>query len=173
MGYLPWPVFETMSLRGVFWEPARSERTYPTPRGYVYVEEVEALITYHPTSSQRVASLRTTTLTSLLWMTLRCWKAISWECQRKNWQRRWQSWSWSQIVRAWASLTLPLSLPRKWPSWQRGQPILPRRLLPLWHNRKTNQPQRPQHHWDYGWCGIGWWKHRGGLLRLHLLSWWD
>ena len=22
LGYLPWPVFETMSLRGVFWEPA-------------------------------------------------------------------------------------------------------------------------------------------------------
>ena len=36
----------TMCLRGVFWEPARTERTYPTPRGYVHVEEMEAKITY-------------------------------------------------------------------------------------------------------------------------------
>ena len=31
LGYLPWPVFETMSLRGVFWEPARSERLSHSP----------------------------------------------------------------------------------------------------------------------------------------------
>ena len=46
LGYLPGPVFDSMCLQGASWQPARSERTYPTPRGYVHVEEVEALITY-------------------------------------------------------------------------------------------------------------------------------
>ena len=44
--YLPWEVVQTMRVEGTFWEPARSERTYPTPRGYVHVEELEAQITY-------------------------------------------------------------------------------------------------------------------------------
>ena len=43
-GCLPEPVLNTMGLGGTTWQAARSERSYPTPSGYV--EEVEATITY-------------------------------------------------------------------------------------------------------------------------------
>ena len=46
LGYLPGPVFDSMCLPGVTWQPALSERTYPTPRGFVRVQEFEARITY-------------------------------------------------------------------------------------------------------------------------------
>ena len=45
-GFLPWEVLQTMETAGTYWQPARTERTYPTPRGFVHVEELEAQVVY-------------------------------------------------------------------------------------------------------------------------------